>query len=265
MALDAKPNRVVVIGAGFVGAEVAATARDAGLDVTMIEAAPAPLMRVCDADSGMAIADLHRSHGVDVRLATGVTSLVGDDQVSGVALSDGTVIDADVVVIGIGAIPNTEWLEGSGLTIENGIVCDETCLAAPGIVAAGDVARWPNQRFGRVLTRVEQWDNALDQGAYVARRLLAEAAGEAVEPFAPVPWFWSDQYDRKIQLAGQPSNNASVVQGSVEDQVFVKVFADDDGNFCGALAWNRPRHAIMARQLLEARASLAEATEKLSA
>ncbi len=263
-AFDAGPQRVLVIGAGFIGAEVAATARELGLEVTMIEAAPAPLMRVCDIDSGMAIAALHEANGVDVRLGTGVDSLLGDTAVTGALLSDGSTIEATVVVVGIGAIPNTEWLEGSGLTIDNGVVCDATCLAGPGIVAAGDVARWPNNRFGGELTRVEQWDNALDQGAYAARRLLAEAAGESVEPFMPVPWFWSDQYDRKIQLAGKPSNNAQVVHGSVDDFLFVKVFADDDGEFTGALAWNRPRHAIVARQLIEAGTSLADAIEKLT-
>ena len=264
-ALDAGPNRLLVIGAGFIGAEVAATARDAGIEVTMVEAAPAPLMRVVDAESGMAVAELHRSHGVDVRLGVGVESLIGDVAVSGVVLSDGTTVEAEVVLVGIGAIPNTEWLEGSGLTLDNGVVCDETCLAAPGIVAAGDIARWPHARYGGALTRIEQWDNALDQGGYAARRLLAEAAGEAVEPYGPIPWFWSDQYDRKMQLAGRASNNAQIVHGSVADQVFVKVFADDDGQFIGVLAWNRPRHAIMARQLLEANASLAEAIEQLSA
>lgn len=263
-ALDAGPNRVLVIGAGFIGAEVAATAREQGLEVTMIEAAPAPLMRVCDAESGMAIAALHEANGVAVKLGVGVDSLLGDTAVTGAALSDGSTVEAEVVVVGIGAIPNTEWLEGSTLTIENGVVCDQTCLAAPGIVAAGDVARWPNERFGGELTRVEQWDNALDQGAYAARRLLAEVAGESVAPFAPVPWFWSDQYDRKIQLAGRASNNAQVVHGSVDEFQFVKVFADDNGEFSGALAWNRPRHAIVARQLLESQTSLAEAIEQLT-
>ncbi len=265
-ALGDEPKRVVVIGAGFIGAEVASTARGLGLEVTLIEAAPYPLARVLDRAAGDAIADLHRSHGVDVRLGTGVASVGSDDSgaVCSVTLADGEVIDTDLVVVGIGCTPNTEWLDGSGLTIDNGVVCDDTCLAAPGIVAAGDVARWPNSRLGAQLGRVEQWDNAVEQGTYAARRLLAFDAGEPVEPYAPTPWFWSDQYDRKIQLAGVPTANAEVVNGSIAEQVFLQIYSDDDGNFVGALGWNRPRQAIGARMLLGKGASLDEARSELA-
>ncbi|MEZ5375392.1 MAG: FAD-dependent oxidoreductase [Acidimicrobiales bacterium] len=265
-ALAAGPKRVVVVGAGFIGAEVASTARGLGLEVTLIEAAPMPLARVLDHGAGEAIADLHRGHGVDVRLGTGVASLQAGDNgaVASVTLADGEVIETDLVVVGVGCVPNTAWLEGSGLTIDNGVVCDETCLAAPGIVAAGDVARWPNPRFGGTLTRVEQWDNAVEQGTYVARRLLALDQGDDVEPYAPTPWFWSDQYDRKIQLAGIPTPNAEVVNGSIEEQVFLQIYADDNGSFVGALGWNRPRQAIQARMLLGQGASLDEARTALS-
>lgn len=270
--LEAGPERVCVIGAGFIGAEVAATARGRGLEVTMIEAAASPLLRVLDVAAGNAIAELHRGHGVDVRLGVGVAELRGvaelcngdagaeSDRVAAVVLADGAVVEADVVVVGIGVVPNTEWLTGSGLEIDNGVVCDDTCLAAPGVVACGDVARWSNRRYGR-LTRVEQWDNAVDQGAYVAHRLLAGDNG--YEPFAPVPWFWSDQYDRKMQLAGVPTPNAEVVAGSFEEQRFVQLYVDDDGAFVGALAWNRPRQAIQARQMLEQGASIDDARSAL--
>lgn len=263
-AFDAGPTRVVVIGAGFIGAEVASTARGRGLDVTMIEAASAPLMRVLDAASGMAVADLHRANGVDVRLGAGVASIDGaDGRVQSVVLDDGSVIEADVVVIGIGVTPNTAWLEDaalidSSLEIDNGVVCDASCAAAPGIVAVGDVARWPNQRFGGALTRVEQWDNAIDQGAHGARTLLSWSKGEASTPFAPVPWFWSDQYDRKIQLAGVSGPNVELVQGSLEEQRFVQLYLDDTEAVVGALAWNRPRQAIQSRQLLAAEAPIDE-------
>ncbi|MDA3038764.1 MAG: FAD/NAD(P)-binding oxidoreductase [Actinomycetota bacterium] len=262
-ALDTGPARVCVIGAGFIGAEVAATARERGLDVTMIEAAAAPLVRVLDAGAGLAIAELHRRHGVDVRLGVGVNEVQAgaDGRVERVLLADGSAVEADVVVVGIGVVPNTGWLEGSGVSIDNGVVCDSTCLAAPNVVACGDVARWNNPRYGR-LTRVEQWDNAVDQGAYVARRLLEEG-GVDPEPFAPVPWFWSDQYDRKIQLAGVTGPNAEVVNGSLDEQRFVQLYADDSGRFVGALAWNRPRQAIQARQLLEQEAGLDEARAAL--
>ncbi len=171
------------------------------------------------------------------------------------------------MVVGIGVVPSTDWLAGSGLTIDNGIVCDATCLAAPGVVAAGDVSRWPNQRFGAddaPLTRVEQWDNAVEQGGYVARRLMAWANGEDIEPYTPVPWFWSDQYDTKIQLAGTPTGRSEIVQGSFEEQRVVQIFLDDDGLLVGALAWNRPRQAIQSRQLIGRGATADEARETLA-
>lgn len=263
-AFEAKPEHVVVIGAGFIGAEVAATARERGLKVSMIEAAPTPLARVLPAEAGEQITTLHRSHGVDVYLGVGATIVGENGAVTGVTLDDGTTLDADVVVVGIGVVPSTGWLESSGLTIDNGVVCDATCMAAPGIVAAGDVARWPNHRFGDELTRVEQWDNAVEQGGYAARRLVAWAAGEDIEPYTPVPWFWSDQYDRKIQLAGVPTGRSELVQGSFEEQRFVQIFLDDDDAFVGALTWNRPRQAIQSRQLITRAAPLDEVRETLA-
>ncbi len=266
---DASPERVLVIGADETGAEVAATARQRGLEVTMVDAAETPMSRVLDRVSGLAVADLHRSHGVDVRLGVGVAGMESDafGRVNRVELSDGESVVVDVVVIGIGVTPNTGWLEGSGLELDNGVVCDATCLAAPGVVAAGDVARWPNRRFGGELTRVEQWDNAIDQGGYAAKRLLAWAADEpeSVEPFEPIPWFWSDQYDRKMQLAGVPTDRTEVVQGSLAEQRFVQIYTDDQERFVGALAWNRPRQAIQARQLLTERATVEQAREVLGA
>ncbi len=264
---EAGPSRVVVIGCGFIGAEVAATARERGLEVSIVEAAATPLSRVLPAEAGEQIAELHRSHGVDVHLGTGASIVGSDGRVVGVDLDDGTRLDADVVVVGIGVAPSTDWLIGSGLIIDNGIVCDATCLAAPGIVAAGDVARWPNQRFGAdeaPLTRVEQWDNAVEQGGYVARRLMAWASGDDIEPYTPVPWFWSDQYDSKIQLAGIPTGRSEIVQGSFEEQRVVQIFLDDDDLLVGALAWNRPRQAIQSRQLIGRGATADEARETLA-
>ena len=248
--LDAVPSRVVVIGAGFIGAEVAATCRGRGLEVTMIEAAPVPLGRVLPGTIGGFITDLHREHGVDVRLGVGVDGLEadGDGRVRAVRMADGTEIPAQVVVIGIGVVPNTAWLEGSGLDLDNGVVCDETCLAAPGITAAGDVARWPNPHYGEVM-RVEHWEHAIEQGEAAGRRLLAgDGPGE---PFGAVPWFWSDQYDRKIQMAGRPGpgDELAIVDGSVEERRFVATFRR--GERCTAvLGVNRPRLVIQARMKL---------------
>jgi NADPH-dependent 2,4-dienoyl-CoA reductase/sulfur reductase-like enzyme len=267
-AFDRRPARVAVIGAGFIGAEVAATARGLGLEVTIIEAAEAPLARVLDAEAGLAVAELHRRHGVEVLLGAQVTELASEErQVGAVLLADGTTVEAPVVVVGIGVVPNTAWLDGSGLTIDNGVVADQTCLAAPGVVVAGDVARWPNRRFDGQLMRVEQWDNAIDMGSYAGRRLLAWSRGAAAEPFEPVPWFWSDQYDRKIQLAGISGPSVEIVQGSLDGQQFVRLYAAGAGEpsdeLVGALCWNRPRQAILARQLIAGRASLADGRAEL--
>jgi len=174
-----------------------------------------------------------------------------------VNLSDNTSVQADVVVVGIGVIPNTEWLEGSGLELDNGVVCDETCLAAPGIAAAGDVARWPNRRFGETM-RVEHWDNAIDQGQHAARRLVS--ADRQAQPYAPVPWFWSDQYDRKIQLAGRvrPDDEVRVITGSIEERRFAALYGRA-GRLVGVLGFNRPRHVMKYRNLVEQGAGFDEA------
>jgi 3-phenylpropionate/trans-cinnamate dioxygenase ferredoxin reductase component len=201
-------------------------------------------------------AELHRDHCVDLRLSSGVDAFIDDGRgrVAGVVLSDGTTIEADVVVVGVGVVPNTEWLAGSGLTIDNGVVCDETCLAAPGIVAAGDVARWPNRRF-RELMRVEHWENAQEQGAHAARRLLGDVA-----PYEPVPWFWSDQYDRKIQLAGRPGpgDDVQVVAGSTEDRRFTALYGRD-GRVVAALGFNMPARIVRYRAQIAAGLSWADA------
>ena len=252
---EAMPQRVVVVGAGFIGAEVAATARGRGLDVTMVEALPTPLSRVLGDEMGEVCAEVHRDHGVDLRTAVGVERISGDGRVERVTLSDGSTIDADVVVVGIGVIPNTEWLDGSGLEVDDGVVCDASCLAADRVTAAGDVARWPNELFGETM-RVEHWDNAAQQGVHAARRLLDAAVG----PFTPVPWFWSDQYDRKIQLAGRVrgDDEVRVVTGSVEERRFAAIYGRA-GRITGVLGFNRPRHVMRYRALIEQRASFDEA------
>ncbi|HYF44951.1 MAG TPA: FAD-dependent oxidoreductase [Acidimicrobiales bacterium] len=243
--LDRSPGRVVVVGAGFIGSEVAATCRTASHEVTVVEALAVPMERILGTDLGSLTADLHRDHGVALRLGVGVDAMEGGERVERIRLADGSTIDADLVVVGVGVTPATGWLEGSGLALDNGVVCDETCLAAPGVVAAGDIARWPNARFAEVM-RVEHWENALDQGAHAARRLLA-GDGPA-EPFEPVPWFWSDQYDRKIQLAGRsgPTDDVRIVHGSVEERRFVALYGRG-GRVVGVLGVNRPRHVMQWR------------------
>lgn len=256
-AFDASPRRVVVIGAGFIGAEVAATARGRNLHVTLIEALPVPLGRVLGSDMGNLMADIHREHGVDLRLGVGVDGIDGAGRVERVRLSDGSSVEADVVVVGVGVAPNTGWLEGSGLTIDNGVVCDATTLAAPGITAAGDVARWYNPRFDET-ARVEHWDHAIEMAAHAARRLLV--ADEDATPFAPVPFFWSDQYDRKIQLAGRSRHDdiVRVVTGSLDERRFAAIYGRGD-KIVAVLGMNRPRHVMQYRQLIASGASWDEA------
>ena len=253
--LEAVPQRVVVVGAGFIGAEVAATARGRGLEVTVVEALPNPLSRVLGDEMGRVCAEVHRDHGVDLRTGVGVDRIEGDGRVERVTLTDGSIIDADVVVVGIGVVPNTEWLDGSGLQVGDGVLCDASCLAAERVTAAGDVARWPNQLFGETM-RVEHWDNAAAQGAHAARRLLNPETG----PFTPVPWFWSDQYDRKIQLAGRvrPDDEVRVVNGSVDERRFAAIYGRA-GRIVGVLGFNRPRHVMRYRALIEQGASFDDA------
>lgn len=256
--LDAGAERVVVIGAGFIGSEVAATCRERGLEVSIVEVAPVPLERALGARIGTVCAELHQDHGVDVRLGAAVGGFSGREHVERVFLTDGNKLPADVVVIGVGVVPTTEWLEGSGLTLDNGVVCDETLLAAPGVIAAGDIARWPSRRHGGLL-RLEHWENAIQQGEAAGRRVLAEAAGETPAAYDPIPWFWSDQYDRKIQLAGWSGSgyDVEVVHGSTEERRFVALYGQND-KVTGVLGFNRPRHVMQLRQLVDEGASWAD-------
>ncbi|HEU0170048.1 MAG TPA: FAD-dependent oxidoreductase [Acidimicrobiales bacterium] len=264
-ALDGGVRRVVVVGAGFIGAEVAATCRTAGCDVTILEALPVPLGRALGDEMGAVMGELHRDHGVDLRLGVGVAGFEGGDRVTHVRLADDSLVDADLVVVGIGVTPNTGWLEGSGLALDDGLVCDATTRAAPGVVAAGDVARWPSHRFGELM-RVEHWDNAIAMGEHAARRLLADLAGDPADdpastaPYDPVPWFWSDQYDRKIQLAGRSAgaDEVRIVDGSIDERRFVALYRRGD-RLVGVLAMNRPRPVVTYRGLVERGAAWDEA------
>ncbi len=217
---------VVVVGAGFIGAEVAASARTAGLEVTLIEAAPTPLTRVVDPRIGEVLTELHRDHGVDLRLGVGVSGFEGSGHVERVRLDDGTAVDASLVVAGLGVELNTEWLRGSGVRLagDGGVLCDAFCqTSVPGVYAAGDLANWPHPRYGGRI-RLEHWTNAGEQAAAAARNLLA---GEGTrQAYTPVPYFWSDQYGRKIQLLGQaaPADTVRIVHGSPEDRKFVAFF-----------------------------------------
>ncbi|GAA3612565.1 FAD-dependent oxidoreductase [Nonomuraea rosea] len=230
-------RRLVVVGAGFLGAESAAVARGLGCQVTLLEPAPVPLAHALGEPVGRVLSQAHLEHGVDLR--TGVTVTAVTD--GGVRLADGELVRADEVLVAIGSVPNTEWLEGSGLTLSDGLVCDEYSAAAPDVYAAGDVARWHNPLFG-VSMRVEHRANAAEQGMAAARNLLHPQAGR---PFAPVPYFWSDQYDMKIQAYGHLRGHdaIAIVDGDVGERRFVAAYRAGD-RLTGALSVGMPPKTV---------------------
>jgi NADPH-dependent 2,4-dienoyl-CoA reductase/sulfur reductase-like enzyme len=267
-ALESSP-RVVVIGAGFIGLEVAATARQRGCDVTVLEGAPAPLMRGLGAEMGRLVARVHERNGVDVRCGVQVAAIEGGGgRLRGVRLGDGSLVVADVVLVGVGVAPATGWLVGSGLDLRDGIVCDATlCAGVAGIYAAGDCARWINPLFGDSgeEMRVEHWTNAAEQGAAAARNMLAIAAGDEPSPYEAVPFFWSDQFDSRIQFLGRAHGDDEVhivhgldeATGDVADK-FVALYGYA-GRFRGVLGVSMPKQVMPLRKLLLARASFEEA------
>ena len=246
-AAFANAPAVVIVGGGFLGMEVAAAARGLGLDVTVIEPLAQPMIRQVGPVIGAEVARLHREHGVDLRTGIGVTRLEGDGGVvTGVALTDGSAVPADCVLVSIGAVPATDWLRTSGLAIGDGVECDEFCRAAPGIYAAGDVASWVNPRYQRRM-RVEHRMNATEQGIAAAVNLLK---GD-VQPFAPLPYFWSDQYNVKLQVHGYLPDGAEIAieDGSPADGKFVALYRKD-GAPTAVLGWNSPARLIRYRKLL---------------
>ena len=245
-------KRVVVIGAGFIGLEVAATARKLGNEVLVLEAAPAPLIRGLGAAMGAAIAAVHADHGVEVRCGVTIEGL----RPGAVLIDGGWHEPADVVVVGIGVAPATGWLEQSGLELRDGVVCrSDLNTGVPLVYAAGDIVRWYNPLFEEEM-RVEHWTNAAEQGALAAANLLAEATGQRTTPYAPVPFFWSDQYDRRIQFLGRASaeDEVQVVTGSVAERQFVALYGNG-GRLRGVLGLNAPRQVMPFRALLLERVS----------
>jgi 3-phenylpropionate/trans-cinnamate dioxygenase ferredoxin reductase subunit len=241
--------RVVVVGAGFLGAEIAATTRGLGLEVTLVGCHGVPLMRQVGPEIGWHVAAMHRDHGVKMIMgvrAAGVREHHG--RVAAVRFANGMEVPADVVVVAIGSAPAVDWLDGSGLDLADGVRCDEFCMAAPGIWAAGDVANWPHPLAGGRI-RLEQRTNAAAQAVAVAGNVLAGPG--AGQPYAAVPFGWTDQFDTKIQTFGwcPPEATVEIVSGSPADREFAAVFRKD-GVVTGALGWNSIRGLRPYRQMI---------------
>ncbi|UAK39390.1 FAD-dependent oxidoreductase [Gordonia bronchialis] len=254
--------RTVVIGAGFIGSEVASGAQKRGVDVTIVEALPTPLVRATGEAMGHAIASLHERNGTALRCGTGVAAIEGDGRVERVVLADGSVIDADLVVVGIGVVPATSWLEGSGVELDNGVVCDETLWTGiPGVYAAGDVANWFNPVLGE-RQRMENWTAAAEQGAAAARNALDPANAK---PYGTVPYFWSDWYDVRIQFVGSPDADEVVVvdgdpTGGDSGDRWVALYRRGD-RLIGALTVNGQTVIMKYRVMIGKRATWTDALE----
>jgi NADPH-dependent 2,4-dienoyl-CoA reductase/sulfur reductase-like enzyme len=254
-ALRTGSPRVVVVGAGFIGAEVASTCRGMGLEVTVLDGAALPLEPLLGERIARCCVDLHAEHGTEVRRGTAVARLhtAPGPRVTGVELDDGTVLPADVVVVGIGVVPNTEWLDGAGLTVANGVRTDEGMVCdLPTVVAVGDVARYSS---GGGAHRHEHWTSAGEQADVAARNLLA---GRTTTAFRPSGYFWSDQYGRTLQLAGHPgpADRVEIVDGEVDDRAFTARWTDAAGATTAVFGMGSPRaFGRLRRDLRRARQS----------
>jgi NADPH-dependent 2,4-dienoyl-CoA reductase/sulfur reductase-like enzyme len=250
----ARGGRVVVIGGGFVGAEVASTAYALGRDVTVVEAARTPLARPLGETMGGVVSALHADHGVRLLCGVGVKGLSGERRVEAVLLEDGRTVPADTVVVGVGARPCVEWLEGSGVALDNGVKCGaDGRTSVAGLVAVGDCANWYDPYTG-LHRRVEHWTGALERPDAAVAALLAHGA---IEPAAPrPPYFWSDQYGVKIQFVGHAAgaDSVTVEEGSVDDRSFLAVYRKD-GREVAVLGMNQPRLFTRRRKQFAAAAS----------
>jgi NADPH-dependent 2,4-dienoyl-CoA reductase/sulfur reductase-like enzyme len=234
----------VVIGAGFLGCEVAAAACAAGLETTLVDPLATPMQRHLGPVVGRELARVHEERGVRLRMGKGVSGIHGSTRAECVVLADGTELEADVVVVAVGCTPEVGWLAGSGVPVGDGVVCDSRMAVAPGVVAAGDVASWHNPTFGQRM-RVEHRTTAAEQGAAAAATLLGGS-----DDYAAVPYFWSEQHMVRINAYGHfaRATELEVIAGSVADGRFAAVLhAGDDGPVAG-LTWNLPKQGLAVRQ-----------------
>jgi NADPH-dependent 2,4-dienoyl-CoA reductase/sulfur reductase-like enzyme len=249
-------TRLVVIGAGFIGAEAASSARELGAEVCVVEALGSPLSRALGEFVGSVCGRLHHQNGTELRLGVPVEAVSGRGRVEKVRLADGTELPADVVVVGAGVVPATRWLEGSGLALGDGLVCDATlCAGPPGVYAAGDVVRWPHPQFGEL--RLESWTGAAEQASTAVHNLLDPANAVSHES---VPYFWSDQYGVRIQCLGVAAGDVRVVYGNVEELTFIALHSVGD-RLVGVSAIGCPHLIMKFRPLLGRGAVWTEAAE----
>ena len=237
--------RIVIVGGGYIGLEVAAAARMRECEVTVIEVLDSLLARVMTPEMGEYFTRLHRGRGVDLRLGTGVTAIEGAKDVEGVRVADDTVVAADSVVIAVGIVPEIELAQAAGLEIGDGIAVDEFARTSdPDIYAAGDATEHPNPTLGRRV-RLESWQNAQNQAIAAARAMCGQG-----EPYDEIPWFWSDQYDVNVQMLGIPdAESEAVLRGDMGGEAFT-VFHLREGRVTGAIAINGARDIAVARRLI---------------
>lgn len=238
-------SRLVVVGEGVLGAEIAATARGMGLAVTMAGPQAAPMTTQLGPFNAGRLAELHAAHGVQLRLGTGVDGFTTDSagHVTGLRMDDGELLRADLVVVAVGAVPVTDWLDGSGVRVDDGIVCDARCRAADNVYAVGDVARWWHERKGAHV-RLENRTNATAQAAAVAANILG-----ADNAYTPIPYFWTDQYDARLQMHGflSPDADVTIVDGDPAAGRFVARYRQN-GATTGVLGWNMAKQAGIYRK-----------------
>ncbi|MFJ1825554.1 NAD(P)/FAD-dependent oxidoreductase, partial [Streptomyces sp. NPDC088178] len=256
--LDAGPKRVLVIGAGFTGSEIASACRERGLDVTVAERGPAPLVGALGGTLSKLAAVMHRNHGVDLRTGVTVTALRGNGGFVGADLSDGTRVDADVCVVALGAVRNVEWLADSGLAAgPRGIACDAGCRAfnmygivTDDVFVAGDVSRFPHPLFGYQMLSLEHWGNAVEQAEVAAHNMISP--GPMKRPHLAIPTFWSTQFGLNIKSVGVPtySDHVVIAQGSLEARRLAMVYGYQ-GRITAAVTVDMAKSLDYYRHLIE--------------
>lgn len=256
-------RHLAVVGAGFIGLEVASSCRKLGLPVTAIDPLELPLSPVLGEPMARELMDLHVAHGVSFETGALVSGFAGEGAVERVELADGRSVSADVVVVGIGVTPNVEWLRDSGIELDNGVRCDGHCeTSVPGVYAVGDVASFHHAKHGRHM-RIEHWTHAVEMANAAVDHIMDR---DGAASFQPVPYFWSDQYDVKLQFAGvRGGDDASQVLLREDDKHRLLVAYHRDGALTAVLAFNRPAQLIRCRRLLADGAQLGDAVEAFGA